>query len=246
MKDKNIEKYRYDDRAKKYLELENNVLPTHLPAHMQPAVSSYKSLLAEVHPGSKVLEIGAGMGENTEFLLELGLAVCATDISTKSVEIMLNKFAKYDSFNAEAADMERLPFSDNSFNVVCSAGSLSYGDNSIVMNEIYRVLDKGGAFIALDSLSNNPIYKLNRYLHFLLGNRSKSTLERMPTVDLIDGYALKFGNADVAYFGSLTWLFPILTKFLGDESIKVISNRFDKKINVKKSAFKFTMKVIKS
>ena len=245
MNDKNIEKYRYDDRAKLILESENYALLTHLPAHMQPPLSSYKSLLAEIPSGSKVLEIGAGMGENTEFLLELGLAVCATDISTKSVEILLNKFTKYDSFSAEAADMERLPFSDNSFNVVCCAGSLSYGDNSVVMNEIYRVLDKGGAFIAVDSLSNNPIYKLNRYLHFLLGRRSKSTLERMPTLDLIDSYAVKFGNAEVAYFGSLTWLFPVLTKFLSDESIRVISDRFDKKFNVKKSAFKFTIKVIK-
>ena len=91
-----------------------------------------------------------------------------------------------------------------------------------------------------------PIYKVNRYLHFFLGNRTKSTLERMPTVGLINSYAVKFGKADVAYFGSLTWLFPILTKFLSDESIRVISDRFDKKFNVKKSAFKFTMKAIKS
>jgi len=245
MNDKNIEKYRYDSRAKKRLELQDYTFPTKFSAQLQPPVSSYKNLLAEVPPGSKVLEIGAGMGENTEFLLELGLDVCATDISNNSVEILVNKFAKYDSFNAEVADMERLPFSDNSFNVVCSAGSLSYGDNSVVMNEIYRVLGKGGAFIALDSLSNNPIYKLNRYLHFLLGNRSKSTLERMPTVDLIDSYALKFGSVEVDYFGSITWLFPILTKFLSDNSVRVISNKVDKKLNVKKSAFKFTMKATK-
>ena len=245
MFDKEIEINRYDIRAKKRLELQNYTLRTITPAQLQPPISSYESLLAGVPPGSKVLEIGAGMGENTGFLLELGLDVCVTDISTKSVEFLVNKFAKCDSFNAEVADMERLPFSDNAFNVVCSAGSLSYGDNFVVMNEIYRVLGTGGVFIALDSLSNNPIYNLNRYLHFLLGNRSKSTLKRMPTVDLIDSYALKFGNVKVAYFGALTWSFPILAKFLSDESIRVISNRFDKKLNVKKSAFKFTMKAIK-
>jgi len=246
MNDKNIEKIRYDQRAKKILDLESYALSDELPCFLQLPVSSYKNLLAGIPRGSKVLEIGAGMGENTEFLLELGLEVCATDISTFCVEVLVNKFAKYNSFNAEVADMEQLPFSDNSFNVVCSAGSLSYGDNSIVMNEIYRVLDKGGAFIALDSLSNNPIYKVNRYLHFLLGNRTKSTLDCMPTVDLINNYATKFGNMEVAYFGSLTWLFPILTKFFSDESVSVISERFDKKFNVKKSAFKFTMKASKS
>ena len=246
MNDKNIEKDRYDRRAKKILELEKYDLSIEIPDYLQQPLSSYKNLLAGLPRGSKVLEIGAGMGENTEFLMELGLEVCATDVSATSVEVLAKRYSKFDSFSAEVADMERLPFSDNSFSVVCSAGSLSYGDNSIVMGEIYRVLDKGGAFIAVDSLSNNPIYKVNRFIHFLLGNRSKSTLERMPTVDLIDRYAVKFGYLQVAYFGSLTWLCPFLTKFLSDESVSAISESFDKKFNIKSSAFKFTMKAIKS
>ena len=185
------------------------------------------------------------MGENTEFLLNQGFNVHATDISSKSVEFLKKKYASYSLFEAEVADMESLPFKDNSFDVICSAGSLSYGDNSIVMNEIYRVLVKGGIFIAIDSLNNNPIYKLNRYIHFLLGNRSKSTLQRMPTIKLLEKYTVKFDNVEVAYFGSLTWLFPILRKFLNDDLMKEISSSFDKKINIKKSAFKFTIKAIK-
>ena len=35
-----------------------------------------------------------------------------------------------------------------------------------MMDEIYRILNKEGTFIALDSLSNNPIQKMNRYIHF--------------------------------------------------------------------------------
>jgi ubiquinone/menaquinone biosynthesis C-methylase UbiE len=40
--------------------------------------------------------------------------------------------------------MEKLPFADQSFDIIVSAGSLSYGDNDIVMNEIYRVLKNKG------------------------------------------------------------------------------------------------------
>jgi hypothetical protein len=36
-------------------------------------------------------------------------------------------------------------------------------------------LKNKGAFIAIDSLNNNPIYRLNRYLHYLKGERSLST-----------------------------------------------------------------------
>ena len=246
MTDKNIEKKRYDDRAIKLIEANNFEVPLGLHSYMMEPIDSYKkNLLANVFNGARVLEIGAGMGENTEFLLNQGFNVHATDISSKSVEFLKKKYASYGLFEAEVADMESLPFKDNSFDVICSAGSLSYGDNSIVMNEIYRVLVKGGIFIAIDSLNNNPIYKLNRYIHFLLGNRSKSTLQRMPTIKLLEKYTVKFDNVEVAYFGSLTWLFPILRKFLNDDLMKEISSSFDKKINIKKSAFKFTIKAIK-
>jgi len=246
MTDKNIEKKRYDDRAIKLIEANNFEVPLGLHSYMMEPIDSYKkNLLANVFNGARVLEIGAGMGENTEFLLNQGFNVHATDISSKSVEFLKKKYASYSLFEAEVADMESLPFNDNSFDVICSAGSLSYGDNSIVMNEIYRVLVKGGIFIAIDSLNNNPIYKLNRYIHFLLGNRSKSTLQRMPTIKLLEKYTVKFDNVEVAYFGSLTWLFPILRKFLNDDLMKEISSSFDKKINIKKSAFKFTIKAIK-
>ena len=246
MTDKNIEKKRYDDRAIKLIEANNFEVPLGLHSYMMEPIDSYKkNLLANVFNGARVLEIGAGMGENTEFLLNQGFNVHATDISSKSVEFLKKKYASYSLFEAEVADMESLPFNDNSFDVICSAGSLSYGDNSIVMNEIYRVLVKGGIFIAIDSLNNNPIYKLNRYIHFLLGNRSKSTLQRMPTIKLLEKYTVKFDNVEVVYFGSLTWLFPILRKFLNDDLMKEISSSFDKKINIKKSAFKFIIKAIK-
>jgi ubiquinone/menaquinone biosynthesis C-methylase UbiE len=45
--------------------------------------------------------------------------------------------------------MEKLPFADQSFDLIVSAGSLSYRDNDIVMNEIYRVLKLQGVFIRL-------------------------------------------------------------------------------------------------
>ena len=90
MNDKNIEETRYNDRAAKLLESSEYVKLTFLPLYLQPPTDSYKSLLKSIPPGCRVLEIGAGMGEITEFMLELGLNVLATDISPKSVEVMAN------------------------------------------------------------------------------------------------------------------------------------------------------------
>ena len=36
-------------------------------------------------------------------------------------------------------------------------------------------------FIIVDSLNNNYVYSLYRYLNYLIGNRTYSTLRNMPT-----------------------------------------------------------------
>ena len=244
-KDKNKEINRYDQRAAELIKNQSYEISSGLYSYMMDPVYSYWSLLGDFPAGSRVLEIGAGMGENSEFLLKKGFTLTAIDISPKSVEVLKKKFASYESFDAEVADMEYLPFGDKSFDIVCSAGSLSYGDNILVMNEIYRVLKQNGSFIAIDSLNNNPIFRLNRFIHFLLGNRSKSTLSRMPNIKLIDRYKFKFGSIDVFYFGSLTWIFPFLKFVFNEKQIKKISNGFDQKLQIKKSAFKFTMRASK-
>ena len=111
--------------------------------------------------------------------------------------------------------MEALPFSDNSFDVVTSAGSLSYGDNTIVMKEVFRVLKPDGIFVCVDSLNNNPIYRFNRWIHYLLGNRTRSTLLRMPTTKLIEAYRSLFGHVEVRFFGSIIWCIPLFVRLFG-------------------------------
>jgi hypothetical protein len=100
--------------------------------------------------------------------------------------------------------------------------------------------------IVVDSLNNNPVYRFNRYLHYLRGNRSKSTLTRMPTVSLLDKYTKKFGHTEVKYFGAITWVYPLLSKVLTEKVMSEFSNRIDTIFNIKRSAFKFVMMVVKN
>ena len=245
MIDKQIEINRYDKRADSLLNTNKLPMLNKLPAYLNIPYQYYFYLLGKKPSQSKLLEIGAGMGENTSSLLNMSFKVTSTDISSKSVKVMRNKFSKYSNFSVEVADMEKLPFNNESFDVVCSAGSLSYGDNTVVMNEIYRVLKKGGVMIAVDSLNNNPIYRLNRYMHYLKGNRSKSTLIRMPTISLIDKYTEKFGHAEVKFFGAIIWIFPLLSKMLSEQAVTKLSNWIDAKFNIKGSAFKFVIMLVK-
>jgi len=245
MIDKDIERNRYNIKAK--LLLNKGVYSNITPAYLNALSYEYYFRTLEGKRGkqAKLLEIGAGMGENTPLLIDMNYNIISIDLSPKSVEVMNNKFSKCENFSAEVADMEKLPFENEIFDVVCSAGSLSYGDNTVVMNEIYRVLKQGGVMIAVDSLNNNPIYRLNRYMRYLRGDRSKSTLIRMPTISLIDKYTEKFGHAEIRYFASITWLVPLLNKILSKQVVIRLSNWIDLKFNIKKSAFKFVMMVVK-
>ena len=246
MIDKDIEKHRYDNRANIFLDSNNLYHFDKIPIYLNTPYYYYFHLLEEKSGQSKLLEIGAGMGENTGSLLDMSFKVTSTDISSKSVEVMRNRFSKYSNFSVEVADMEKLPFNNESFDVVCSAGSLSYGDNDTVLNEIHRVLKPDGVFIVIDSLNNNPIYRFNRYIHYLKGDRSKSTLIRMPTMSLIDKYTGKFGHAKVKFFGTITWAFPLLSKVLSEQALTKLSNWVDAKFDIQGSAFKFVIMLKKN
>jgi ubiquinone/menaquinone biosynthesis C-methylase UbiE len=239
MNDKYIEIRRYDQRALQILNCKTTSKKK-IKDYINVPYQYYFSLLKKLKK-TKLLEIGAGTGENTLKLIKMKFNVCATDISPKSVEVMSQKYSKYKNFYSKVVDMEKLPFKNESFDVICSAGSLSYGDNNLVMNEIYRVLKFGGVVVLVDSLNDNPIYRFNRYINYIKGNRTESTLKRMPNVNLIDKYINKFGYGKVKFFGSITWAFPLLKIVLSEKLITKFSNWVDLTLKVKKSAFKFVL-----
>ncbi len=245
MIDKDVEKYRYDKEAEILLSADKLNQIEKTPKYLNTPYKFYFKILEGKNSQSKLLEIGAGTGQNTGSLIDMSYMVCDTDISLKSVELMKKRFYGCVNFSAQYADMEKLPFNDENFNIVCSAGSLSYGDNKMVMNEIYRVLKPGGMLVVVDSLNNNPIYQFNRYIKYLKGNRTKSTLVRMPTISLIDKYTQKFGHVEVKYFGAITWIFPLLNKVLNEKLMTDFFNWIDATFKIKSSAFKFVMKAVK-
>ena len=148
------------------------------------------------------------------------------------------------SITFKECNMEILPFDNEIFDIVACAGGLSYGDNKLVLNEIHRVLKQNGIFICIDSLNENPIYKLNRCLHYLRGNRTKSTLKRMPDRKLLEDYERKFGITKINYSGTLIWILYPLSKIIGYKKSKILSDFFDKNLP-KWMSFKFIMEAKK-
>ncbi len=245
--DKQIECQRYNDRADVLLnksipiEIQNYYGSMKIPPVLRAPYIYYESAIKSlINAQQKILEIGSGTGLHTYALIQTGARIVASDISIHSLEI-LEKRIVGTNLITKIADMEKLPFSPNSFDVVVSAGSLSYGDPVLVDSEIQRVLRPGGIFICVDSLNHNPIYKLNRWINYICGERTKSTLINMPTMDRINSISKYFRNVDILYFGSLSWLMMIIAKIIGQDKAAKFSDFCDRIIKVKRSAFKFVL-----
>ncbi len=235
--DKAIERKRYDAFAS---QIDKNFEFDSLAEYLKDPYLFYMSCIElRAQADYKILELGSGTGNFTEVLLRTSAAVVASDISARSLEVLAS-LHNSENLTCLVMDMEELN-KDEEFDIIVSAGSLSYGDNAIVLNNIYQALKPGGFFICVDSLNNNWIYRLNRFFHYLTGRRSLSTLRRMPSTRLFEIYNKKFEEVTVTYFGSLVWLAPVLKLFLRETPVSNTLKWFDTLINVKYSAFKFVM-----
>ena len=250
LKYKIIEKERFEARALSLLEKDFiNTQSYGSKAQPLPLRTPYlfyeEKIKKLIKPDYKVLEVGSGTGSHTYSLIKTGAIVTATDISPNSLNVIKKNLSTVEGggsrLKTAVADMEQLPFEDGSFDVVVSAGSLSYGDAKKVDYEIRRVLKPNGLFICVDSLNYNPIYKFNRYIHFLRGARSKMTLLNMPTIQRINALNKMYNEVNVKYFGSISFLTPFMKILIGDKMTCHISDFVDTKFNIKYSAFKFVL-----
>lgn len=119
--------------------------------------------LASAHfkPGSRVLELGSGAGQDGIWLEEQGFDVVFSDGNTSAFDNIQSKSKKHTrpvDFDITA----RFPFNDNSFDVVYAQLVLHYFDDETmlrIMNEIKRVLSKNGILALMVNSVEDPEYK---------------------------------------------------------------------------------------
>ena len=101
--------------------------------------------------GKRLLEIGCGLGTDLLQFARGGAEVTGIDLTPASIELVKKRFAQARvRVKAQVADAERLPFSDNSFDVVYSFGVLHHTPNTQkAIEEVYRVLKPGGRIVIM-------------------------------------------------------------------------------------------------
>lgn len=122
--------------------------------------------------GQKVLEVGCGVGiDGLEFAKNKAIYT-GVDVSQESLELAKTYFALSNQRGYFLlADSEKLPFKDNSFDLVYSWGVLHFAPNiQKAISEIYRVVKPGGHIIVMlynrRSLVGLQLYILYGLLRF--------------------------------------------------------------------------------
>ncbi len=110
-------------------------------------LDKYQDILSKV-PLGMALDLGCGLGQYTEYLLNRGYDVISADISP---EVLKHLKSRLPMAKTQVLDMSKsLPFEDNTFSLVFANLSIHYFDTPTtfyLLEEIRRVLKPDGYFI---------------------------------------------------------------------------------------------------
>lgn len=102
-----------------------------------------------------ILDLGAGNGWLSNRLKQLGHLPIALDLSTNSSDGLSACIFYRDPFLVVQAELDRVPFENDQFDLVIFNASLHYSENyDATLREALRVLDERGRVVIMDS----PIY----------------------------------------------------------------------------------------
>jgi len=125
--------------------------------------ASYSTIVAEAlsEPTQSVLDIGCGTGALLSLIQEQNKTaqVFGIDLSGEMIKIAKAKLGK--DVDLRVSDSEKLPFKNESFDVVtCTFSFHHYPNALIVLSEMRRVLKKSGKLIVADPLAPAPLRQL--------------------------------------------------------------------------------------
>ena len=113
--------------------------------------------------GKSLLDLGCGAGETSVYFALMGAKVVGNDISG-GVLGLGRRLAQKNASSVDflQADAGKLPYKDNSFDIIFGNGVLHHVDLQAAAKEIRRVLKPGGKAIFIEPLPYNPLINIYR------------------------------------------------------------------------------------
>ena len=120
-------------------------------------IDKYSDVINQI-PKGKCLDLGCGIGQYTKYFKDIGFDVISCDISEEALKTLKSNIPEV---HIEKLDMTKnFPFPDKSFDLIVANLSIHYFDYETtkkLLNEIKRVLKKGGYFVG--SVNSDKTYK---------------------------------------------------------------------------------------
>ncbi len=222
--------------------------PNPVPEVLREPYDYYHRAIGKfIYAKSVVLDVCCGEGLHTLPTALRCDQVYGVDVAEKSLDNARKEGHRHGvNIRVVASLGSVLPFADRTFDVITCAGGLSYMPATEFTAEMVRVLKPNGHAVVIDSFDENPFYKVNRFLHWLRGNRSKNTLSRVPNHRTIALLRRHFHAVDVKYFGILSFMHPILVPLFGASSTAAFIHHTDRLMRpFSKYAFKIVIEAAK-
>ncbi len=109
---------------------------------------------ASLAQGKDVLEVGCGSGIGLAHVSKFGRSVVGLEYSAQNIERL--KMQKYCTFPVVSGDAEKLPFQNNSFDLIIALAMIYYVDFESFIQSAQRVLRPGGRIFFCTSNKNVP------------------------------------------------------------------------------------------
>lgn len=146
----------------------------------------------------KIIEFGAGHGQDTRFFAKRGYQVVSTDFSDTANEYNRKKLPEKlkDRVTIKNLDLSNpLPFGSNSFDIVYAHLAIHYFDDygtNQVFSEIHRVLKPGGLVAILVNSIDDPEYGMGKKLNNDFFELSPGDVKHFFSLDYMRKKAKKF------------------------------------------------------
>lgn len=126
-----------------------------------------QDLLLRIEPlrGTRVLDLGCGIGNLTIELLARGAEVTALDLSPKMIETARQRVERFSGGGPVewvVAPAEKTGLPDSSFDLVVGKWILHHADIGALAGEIHRVLRPAGRAIFIENSGTNPLLAFAR------------------------------------------------------------------------------------
>jgi SAM-dependent methyltransferase len=108
--------------------------------------------LADVRPGSRVLELGCGTGQATAELARRGYEVVAVELGTGLADLARRKLAPFGAVRVVNAAFEAWPLPPEPFDVVFAATSFHWIDRDVRVAKSADALRPGGALAIVSTV----------------------------------------------------------------------------------------------